>query len=162
MSRFDDLCDALRKMKGELYEYRDFCYSVATKIFQGLEDYLEPPQGCLSYFCTMGTYAGKKVPGLSMAMQLGDDAFWEFGIVVDLVEDPGMMPTEPLTYKLKMKRLGEVVELRIVEGPTFSFPVNADDFSSVHEFLYQDLHRKVQYALVDFLATGDPARRIGF
>lgn len=163
MSKFEELCEGLRRVKREFQAYQDDCTAFLVNWYMGLKQYMGAPEGYISYYATLGPYAGKKVMGLSSALQLGDDTYWHFGLAFDLFEEQGAFPTELVLFEILIKKADDKYEMKFLDGPSYLFgKEETAAFEVSYEFLFQDITAKFRDPLGDFLRTGDRKARRGF
>ncbi len=162
MSRFDDLCEALRAVRVNYNEYRERCFELATELHGGLQEYLEAPEQFVNFFAQEGPLAGRKVDGPSAAMHLRDDGYWGFGLAIDLYEDPTILPYDCMALGFLVKRLDGRFLIKFDHDENLGFQINhRDDSGRVYEYVYLEIRRRYEDSFTKFIA-GECADRYGF
>lgn len=133
---------------------------MAGEMVQGLREFLDAPEGFVSFYATEGTFAGRKVDGPSAAMHLADDTFWHFGLAIDLFEEDGQMPYHSIGFQLKLRHTGSAYELFIDDSPMFEIR-QPEDFRPVYEHFFEFLKQRYRTSFDEFL-RGAGHRRFGF
>lgn len=165
MSRYELLCAALRDVRERFQLARTDCYELAGALIAELRDYLGAEEEHVSFYATLGSWAGKKVDGPASAMNLGDDTFWHFGIAIDVVEVEGQMPCHTIGFDLRLKRVADHYLLLFVpDGPQFQISAAAPDtdFPAICEHIYQSTLRRYSEAYQGYFVEGEPSKRFGF
>ncbi len=167
MSRFEILCADYRQIQAQFVEYREACFTLANELTSGLAAYLEAPEDVVSLFARHGQFAGKKVAGPIAAFELRDDAYWHFGLVIDVYQEEGLFPYHNVGFDLKLKKLPERFLLHINDAAPMEIP--ADDraariagLTRVFEHLYANIRTRYAAAFAGCFTHGDPTARFGF
>jgi hypothetical protein len=163
MSRFDELCEALRGVRRQYAGYRDECFRFVGRFLEGFRDYLGAPPGHVNLYAKLGPLAGRKLDGPAAALHLADDGWWHFGIAIDLCEDPNVLPYDTVGFDLRLKYAGGRFLLALQDHPPFEFS-NADPpaMAAVYDHMFHDLKTRYEQSFRDFLEKGDATRRLGF
>jgi len=167
-SRFDQLCHALKEVRTQFNNHRTECLHVAARLRDGLSQYLEAPEGHVSLYANRGDFAGRKMDGPAAAMKLENDTFWHFGIVVDLYEEPGVLPYCCVAFDVRMKKTGRGFELFVDTGEEYQVTLDAaaaedaGQLQSLFDHLFKFIVGRLDGAFEAFNTHGDSSRRFGF
>ena len=163
MSKFELLCRSLKTVREDFNAYREECFLFAADLCDNLRQYLEAPEGHVSLYANRGDFAGRKMDGPAAAMKLEDDAFWHFGIAVDLYEEPGTLPFHCVAFDMRLKKTEDVFELHVDDDTRFRFHSDKpNDLDSFHEHIFQLIMRRYEGSFREFISSGDGSRRFGF
>lgn len=162
MSRFDELCEALRAVRSNYNDYRERCFDFANAMVTGLHENLEAPEGFVNFFAQEGPLAGRKVDGPAAAMHLRDDGFWIFGIAIDLHEDPSILPYDCVAIGVLVKYIDEQFLVRFDHDDELSFEISQPaELQQIYDYLYDLIRGRYENSFRKFIA-GDSTDRYGF
>lgn len=167
MSRFDELCAGYREVSRRYHDYRAGCFSLVDELLRGFREYLDAPEDVVSLFAKHGHLAGRKVDGPITALELRDDTFFHFGLVLDLYDEADYFPHHHVAFDLRLKRVQDRFLLHVDDGPAIEVPVeDSARRRTALELAYARLQTSVldRYAstLEDFFDRGQANRRFGF
>jgi hypothetical protein len=162
-SRFDLLCAALGRVHDQYSEYRQTCSLFVGMFRERLEQYLGAPAGTVALYPREGSFAGRKVDGPASAMNLANDTWWHFGVVIDVYASADSMPGHDVGFNMRLKKIGSQYHLQMEDQPAVVIEEGDDKhLERVFDQMFQFLKGRYETTFQEFLETGDPMRRFGF
>ncbi len=162
MERYQQLCSALAEVRGEYQRYRLEAYEVAGQFLAGMREFLGAPDGTVNLFAKFGSFAGRKVDGPASALHLADDAYWRFGIAIDVCEEQTQLAYHTVGFDVRLKKIEGQFVVGIDEGP--DQPLTIGDTQAmlrIFQQMFEFLKGRYLSSFSEFLA-GNANRRFGF
>ncbi len=162
MEKYEELCSALADVRGEYQRYRLEAYELAGQFLSGLREFLGAPDGTVNLFAKFGSFAGRKVDGPASALHLADDAYWRFGVAIDVCEERTQLAYHTVGFDVRLKKIDGQYVIGIDDGPDQPLAMGDQaDLQIIYQQMFEFLKGRYRNSFREFLA-GDATRRFGF
>lgn len=165
MSKFEELCQSYSDARNKYIRFRDRCFAFAAQLVKGFVDYYEIPSEQVKFVPSHEDVKPNTEYSLRGSMNLDDDTYWHFGLILNFYVRPGVLPEQSFLYNFKIKEgEGEQFKVRIgdLEEEFVIDPNNSEDFQRFYDFLFSITKKDFEEGLQHFLDQEQITRIIGF
>src|SRR5207248_11791401 len=106
MSRFDEMCDALRAARNDWTEFERRSFSNMGLLVDGFIKYCEIPKGHFEFRRLNEEPKSGTLYSLPGAMHFGKDDYWHLGLIVTLFTAPNELPQQRVLIELCLTEKG--------------------------------------------------------
>ena len=157
MIKFEELCKIYTNAGKEFNNYRWKCIDFATKIGEGLADYLECNTDDIQYYLVSNIPQSNvaKLPQEAHprdALFLEDDTFWHYGMGINLYMEGIKNPATTYIFDLAIKENKNFIIKFIKQQQEFNInPSKPADLQTVYEFIFNEIKGRFDNELEKFL-----------
>ncbi len=164
MSKFKELCKAYETARINFFDYRRDCHTFASKLIDGLIDFLQCPKEQIKFIPLKKDYESDFTYTLMGAMHLNDDTFWHLGVGITLYKEPNIFPHETVLISFLIKEKSDSFTVKLGDsGKEFEILKDKpEDFNEIYEFIFNQIKETYEKGLKRFLEQKETSREIGF
>ena len=156
MSKYEEIVRVYSRARKDFVDNKVACSEFARELVLGMIDYFEWPQDREVTYIPLDEELdpNNKFYALAGAMRLDDQAFWHFGLALNLAEISGINPMS-LVFSFFIKQSGTDFMVRLgTEGQVYKIPSDkrGDDLGPFYDRVLHEIEAFMKANLVHALA----------
>ncbi len=156
MSKYEEIVQAYSSARKDFLDNKVACSGFARELVSGMIEYFDWPQDREVTYIPLDEELdpNNKFYALAGAMRLDDQAFWHFGLALNLAEISGINPLS-LVFSFFIKQSGRDFMVRLgTEGQIYKIPSDkrGDDLAPFYDRVFQEIEAFMKANLVHVLA----------
>ena len=160
MSKYEDIVQVYSSARKDFLDNKIACSGFARELVADMIDYFEWPQDREVTYIPLDEDLdpNNKFYAIAGAMRLDDDAFWHFGLALNLAEISGINPLS-LVFSFFIKQSGTNFKVRMgIGGRELTIPASkrGDALAPFYDLVFNEIDAFLKAHLVHVLAGKKP------